>query len=122
MSLIPFDVETAQQYEKWYNVIIECSLQVGGSIIDNNGTCKKFDPKNKRITLHSYKQNKKQIRVKPWWDEICQEAVDFRRNCYKKFLKCPDKLHLNQYRKASHKTRNIIKVRKKINFNKFRRT
>jgi len=57
MSLIPFDVEAAQQYEKWYNVIIECSLQAGGSIIDN-GTCKKFEPKNRRITLHNYKQIK----------------------------------------------------------------
>jgi len=47
------------------------------------------------------------------------EAVDARRKCYKEFLKRPDKLKLIQYRKASQNARNVIKTRKKVNFNKF---
>jgi len=88
---IPFDVEAVQQYEKWYNVIIECSLFARGSIICNNGICKRFDPKNNCIIHYRYKQCKKQFRVKPWWDEICQEALDSRRNCYKEFFRYPNK-------------------------------
>jgi len=119
MPAIPFDIESVQQYEKWHNVIIDCSLVAGGSVIYNNGTCKRFDPKHNRIIHYGYKQRRKHVNVKPWWDKECQEAVDARRSCYKEFLKCPNKWRLSQYRKASQTARNVIKVRKKANFNKF---
>jgi len=118
MSSIPVDIEAVQQYERWHSAVIECSLLAGGSVIYNNGTCKRFDFKHNRIIHHDLKQHRKQVNVKPWWDKDCQEAVDARRKCYKEFLKRPDKVKLSQYRKAQN-ARNVIKTRKKVNFNKF---
>jgi len=66
MSSIPMDIEAVQQYEKWHNVVIECSLFAGGSVIYNNGTCKRFDSKHNRIIHHGFKQHRKQVNVKLW--------------------------------------------------------
>jgi len=46
--------------------------------------------KNGRIIHYSFKKNKMQTQVKPWWDEECQKAVDYRRKCYKRLLRCPE--------------------------------
>jgi len=71
------------------------------------------------LVSYSCKKSKTQTRIKSWWDEECQEAVDYRRKCYKELLKCSSKLQYSHYRKAFNKARNIIKLRKKANFKKF---
>jgi len=44
-----YDLDALQLYDRWYKTIIDCSLQAECTIIDQNGKCKKLEPKSGRI-------------------------------------------------------------------------
>jgi len=117
MSHFHFKLKDTQLQDRWYNTIIECSLQTGSLITNQNGTCKKFNPKRERIVSYSCKKNKI-LRPEPNLGGMknAKKRLIIKGNA-KELLKCPGKLQLSHYRKASNKSRN--KLRKKANFNKF---
>jgi len=65
MFFFQLEMNGFQLYDKWYNIIIECSLKAGGLIIDQNGHCKRFDFKKKHIVSYRCKKNKTKTRSKP---------------------------------------------------------
>jgi len=56
-------------------------------IYDSNGNMKKpYKDKISWISIHHH-YKKKEIEVKPWWDEKCQKVIDYRKQCYKDFVR-----------------------------------
>jgi len=119
MAKIQLDDSIDLLYKKWYEVIFECALKAGAILVKGNGYRVKFDIKlNKKVT-YLIKTKKMRLISKPWWDGECQKAVDHRKQSYLNFLKSPNKYNLLRYRQNSNSARNIIKLRKSRNFEKF---
>jgi len=108
-----------QLYQDWIEVILDCCLRAGGARIDGRGSCCKFDQRGGRVVSFKLKDKKSRKRSKPWWDRDCQEAVNFRKQCYLELIRCPGRQQLLQYRRASNKARSVIRKRRRVNFNEF---
>jgi len=117
MKIFSSDIGEEYVFESWYDTVVDSALIAGVVIYDRKENIKKV--KNDRISVIPVPRysNKKKVRLNPW-DEECKNAVNHRKEYYKRFVKSSSRESLEKYRTVSILIRKTLR-RKTKNFNKF---